>query len=63
MRKPQTAAFGVRGAVAASPAIATPLFKPSWRWSNANVTVSYGVIVKIAIALWAVMIAAAMLWP
>jgi hypothetical protein len=63
MRKPQTAAFGIRRAVAAPPAIEAPVFKPSWRWSHADLTISYGVIVKLVIALWAATIAAAMLWP
>jgi hypothetical protein len=63
MRKPQVAAFGVRGTVLTTPTVRTPHPKRGWRWPNMDVTVSYGAIVKLAIALWAVTIAVAMLWP
>jgi hypothetical protein len=64
MRKPHTVGFGTRGGVAPTvPAIEAAAPNPRWRWPNINVTISYGIAVKVAIVLWAVMIVAAMLWP
>jgi hypothetical protein len=63
MRKPQSSAFGTRGVTApitAAPEAQVPERK--LRWSPTDVTVHYGLIVKIVIALWAAMILAAMLW-
>jgi hypothetical protein len=63
MRKSQTAAFGVRRGVTPIMEIEARIPQSGWRWSNTDVTISYGAILKIIIALWAATIAAAMLWP
>jgi hypothetical protein len=65
MRKsPSAAPFGTRGVVAPTlPAIEAKIPKPKRRRSYIDMTVHYGAIVKIVIALWAATIVAAMLWP
>lgn len=64
MRKPDAAAFGTRGKMPTTPAVQIPVTKPKWRVSGGAVAnTRYGLIIKIAIALWVLTILAVMFWP
>jgi hypothetical protein len=62
MRKSQAAAFGTRGIVSTAPAIQAPIPELRWKPSNTAATIRYGLIIKIAIALWVMTILVMMLW-
>lgn len=62
MRKPLPDGFGTRGAVPITSVIEITVPQPKRGWSNTDKTVRYGLILKIALALWAMTIATAMLW-
>ena len=62
MRKSQVAGFGTRGVVPTIVAVEALSHKARWKAPIAAPTISWGLIVKIAVVLWAMTIFAVIFW-
>lgn len=63
MRKSQSAAFGVRGVASIVPADQIPEKIPPQKIAGRAMSISYGLIVKIAVMLWVSTILTVIFWP